>query len=51
MSIFDDADNLGKQVQQKRKAEAAAKAAAAQAAKDLAEQQKRHERAKREGML
>jgi len=51
MGILDDADKLGKQVQQKRAADKAAKAAAQKAAQEMAAKQKQHEEDKREGMI
>jgi len=51
MSLLDDADAMGREVQMKREARERAKEAAEQAKKDVVRQEKQHEEDKREGMI
>jgi len=51
MGLMDDADNLGKEVQQKRAIKQAAKEAAAEKGKAEAEELRRHEEAKKQGEI
>lgn len=51
MGLYQDADRLGKQVEDKRKAAKAAKDAAQKAAREQLAKQKQREQDKKEGMI